>query len=134
MRDLMSVDFRRVKNLLHMDFHRVLHGKAFWVMVGITVFIPIMMLTQMSDVHDLATFIGGDSSAAGFSFGAGMSLSILIVLTGILLCIYIGKEYTSGQIKNIITSHANKCDYIFAKTVIAFLWTSVFNVILIKSP
>ena len=129
MRDLMSVDFRRVKNLLHMDFHRVLHGKAFWVMVGITVFIPIMMLTQMSDVHDLATFIGGDSSAAGFSFGAGMSLSILIVLTGILLCIYIGKEYTSGQIKNIITSHANKCDYIFAKTVIAFLWTSVFNVI-----
>lgn len=65
----------------------------------------------------------------GFPLAAGMSLSILIVLTGILLCIYIGKEYTSGQIKNIITSHANKCDYIFAKTVIAFLWTSVFNVI-----
>ena len=46
MRDLMSVDFRRVKNLLHMDFHRVLHGKAFWVMVGITVFIPIMIAVR----------------------------------------------------------------------------------------
>lgn len=129
MRDLMSVDFRRVKNLLRMDLHRMLHGKAFWVMVGVTIFIPIMMLTQMSDVHNLAAFIGDGGGTTGFSFGAGMSLSILIVLTGMLLCIYIGKEYTSGQIKNIITSHANKCDYIFAKTIIAFLWTSVFTAV-----
>lgn len=120
MRDLMSVDFRRVKNLLRMDLHRMLHGKAFWVMAGIAIFIPVMMLTQMGDVHDLMAFIGGSGSGAGFSFGAGMSLSILTVLTGMLLSIYIGREYTSGQIKNIITTHANKCDYILSKTIIAF--------------
>ena len=130
MRDLMSVNFRRVKNLLRMDFHRMLHGKAFWVMVGIAIYIPIMMLTQMGDVHDLMAFIGGSSGAGtGFSFGAGMSLSILTVLTGMLLSIYIGKEYTSGQIKNIITSHANKCDYIFSKTIIAFVWTTIFTLV-----
>lgn len=130
MRDLLSVDFRRVNNLLRMDFHRMLHGKAFWVMVGIAIFIPVMMLTQMGDVHDLMAFIGGGGGAsAGFSFGAGMSLSILTVLTGMLLSIYIGKEYTSGQIKNIITSHANKCDYILSKMIIAFVWTAIFTVV-----
>ena len=53
MHDLMSVDFRRVKNLLRMDLHRMLYGKAFWIMVGIAIFIPIMMLTQMGEVHNL---------------------------------------------------------------------------------
>lgn len=130
MRDLVSVDFRRVKNLLRMDLHRMIHGKAFWVMAGITVFIPVMMLTQMGEVRDIAAFIGGSGdTGAGFSFGAGMSLSILTVLTGILLSIYIGREYSSGHIKNIITSHANKCDYILSKTIIAFVWTAAFTAI-----
>lgn len=128
MRDLMSVKSSRVKNLFHMDLHRMLHGKAFWVMACIAVFIPVMMLTQMSDVKDIMSFIGG-TSAASSSLSSGMSLSILTVLTGLLLSITIGKEYASGQIKNIITSHANKCDYIISKTMIAFIWTLVFTVL-----
>ena len=55
-----------------------------------------------------------------------MSLSMLNVLTGILLTTYISREYRTGFIKNIITAHANKCDYILSKAVIALLCNVVF--------
>lgn len=100
MHDLLSLDRKRVYNLFRMDLHRMIHGKAFYVMVGITVFIPVMMLTQMSDVRDITMFIGSDVVSGG-SFGAGMNLSMLNILTGMLLAIYIGKEYTTGFIKNM---------------------------------
>lgn len=35
------------------EVHRKFHGKAFYVMVGIAVFIPVMMLTQMSGEKDI---------------------------------------------------------------------------------
>lgn len=129
MRDLFSVHFRRVKNLLRMDLHRMIHGKAFWVMACIAVFIPVMMLTQMGEAREIASFIGSTGAESSSAFGAGMSISILTILTGILLSITIGREYTSGYIKNIITSHANKCDYVISKAIIAFTWNVIFTII-----
>ena len=128
MRDLLSLNLKRVQNLFRMDLHRMLHGKAFYVMIGVTVFIPVMMLTQMSDVRDITMFIGSDVVSGG-SFGAGINLSMLNVLTGMLLSIYIGKEYTTGFIKNIITVHANKYDYLVSKGLIALICNVVFVVI-----
>lgn len=125
MRDLLSLNLKRVQNLFRMDLHRMLHGKAFYVMVCIAVFIPVMMLTQMSDVRDITMFIGSDVVSGG-SFGAGMNLSMLNILTGMLLSIYIGKEYTTGFIKNIITAHANKYDYLVSKGLIALICNIVF--------
>lgn len=125
MHDLLSLDLKRVRNLFRMDLHRMLHGKAFYVMIGITVFIPVMMLTQMSDVRDITMFIGSNVVSDG-SFGAGMNLSMLNILTGMLLSIYIGKEYTTGFIKNIITAHANKYDYLVSKALVALICNIVF--------
>lgn len=127
MHDMLSVNPGRVKSLFRMDWHRMVHGKAFWIMAVIAAFIPVMMLTQMSGVKNIMTFVGGSESSS--MLGGGMSLSILTVLSGILLSIFIGKEYTSGYIKNIITAHANKCDYIISKAMIAMVWNVAFTVI-----
>ena len=128
MHDLLSLNLKRVQNLFQMDLHRMLYGKAFYVMIGITVFIPVMMLTQMSDVKDITMFIGSDVVSSG-SFGAGMNLSMQNILTGMLLSIYIGKEYSTGFIKNIITVHANKYDYLMSKGLLALLCNIVFVVV-----
>lgn len=125
MRDLVSTSFHRVRALLRMDLRRLFHGKAFYIMIGIAVFIPVMMLTQMSGSNDLMSFIGSSGETTG-AFGADMSLSMLNVLTGILLTVYISREYRTGFIKNIITAHANKYDYILSKAVIALLCNVVF--------
>ncbi len=125
MSSLSTLSLKRVVHLFRMDLRRLLRGKAFYAMVAVSVFIPVMMLTQMSEIRDIATFIGSDGASGG-GFGAGMNLSILVVLTGMLLCIYIGGEYSTGFIKNIITAHANKLDYILVKLMVASICTATF--------
>lgn len=128
MSDLLSVNFQRVRNLFRMDLYRMIRGKAFYVMIGIAIFMPVMMLTQMSDVKDIMVFVGSSGAETAGAFGAGLNLSVLNILTGMLLCIYIGKEYTTGFIKNIITAHANKYDYIISKGMIALICNIVFTI------
>lgn len=128
MHDLFSVSPQRIRNLFRMDWHRMIHGKAFYVMAAIAIFMPVMMLTQMSDVQNVMMFVGSSDAVSG-GFGAGMNLSILTVLTGMFLSISISKEYSSGIIKNIIAAHANKCDYIISKSIIALICNAVFIVL-----
>lgn len=129
MRDLLSVNPQRVQNLFRMDLHHMIRGKAFYVMIGIAIFMPVMMLTQMSDVKDIMVFVGSSGTETAGAFGAGMNLSVLNILTGMLLCIYIGREYTTGFIKSIITVHANKYDYIISKGLIALICNVVFTIV-----
>ncbi|MGM9680668.1 MAG: ABC transporter permease [Eubacteriales bacterium] len=126
MRDLLSVNFKRVLNIYKMDLRKMMRGKAFYVMLAISIFIPVMMLTQMPGV-DSTLLLGGTGTGGADAFGGGaMGLSFLGVLSGILLCIYIGTDYSSGFIKNIAASHGNKFDYIIAKGMIALICNAVF--------
>ena len=121
MLDLLNINRQRVINLFKMDLRKMVHGKAFYVMLAVAVFIPIMMLTQMPGV-DSTMFLGGTDGNTAETFGGGaMGLNFLWVLTRILLSIYIGSDYTTGFIKNIVTSHANKLDYIISKGMTALV-------------
>ncbi len=48
MRDLLSVNPQRVKNLFRMDLHHMICGKAFYVMVGIAIFMPVSLSQDAS--------------------------------------------------------------------------------------
>lgn len=109
-----------------MDLRKIVRGKAFYVMLAISIFLPIMMLSQMPGI-DSTLFLGGMSAGSEEAFGGGaMGLTFLGVLSGILLCIYIGNDYSTGFIKNIVTSHGNKFDYIIAKGMVALLCNTAF--------
>lgn len=121
MHDLKTMNWSRVINLFRMDMRKMVRGKAFYVMLAVAVFIPIMMLTQMPAANT-TLFLGGTDGDTSEAFGGGaMGLSILWVLTGILLSIYIGSDYTTGFVKNIVSAHANKLDYIISKEMTAFV-------------
>lgn len=122
MRNLLSVNGKRVRNLFRMDLHRMLCGKVFYVMVILAAFIPISTLMQMGDAGSVTALIGGTGAAAG----SEMTLSILNMLTAIFLCVFMGKEYSSGFIKNVIPAHANKYDYLISKGLIALICNAVF--------
>lgn len=125
MHDLLTINPERLANVFKMDLHHLVRGKVLYVMIAIAVFIPVMMLTQMDGANDLMAFVGvsafPSAEAPGGTFGAGMSLSMLNVLTGILLCIYIGSDYKTGFIKSIVAAHANKYDYIISKALVALV-------------
>lgn len=131
MRDLMNINWKRVINLFKMDLRKMVRGKVFYIMIGVSVFIPIMMLTQMPGV-DSTLFLGGTSGGTSEAFGGGtMGLNFLWILTGILLCIYIGTDYSTGFIKNIVTAHANKLDYIISKEMIALVCNAILYIVYI---
>lgn len=129
MRDMLSVNFNRVLYIFKMDLRKMLRGKTFYIMLVISVLLPVMMLSQMPGT-DPVSFIGG--AGADTSFGGGaMGSTLFGVLTGILLCIYIGSDYSTGFIKNIVTFHGNKFDYIIAKSMVALLCNAAFYVVYI---
>ncbi|MGN0802052.1 MAG: ABC transporter permease [Candidatus Faecivicinus sp.] len=126
MHDLIAVKGSRIRNLFRMDLRRMLHGKAFYVMIVVAIYLPIMMITQIGGDSSVLSFIQGNGSFE--SFGT-LLVSMSNVLAGILLCIYIGQEYSSGFIKNIATVHANKFDYILSKGLIALICNVVFTIV-----
>lgn len=88
MHDLLTINPKRVVNLFKMDLYHLTRGRSFYVMVAIAIFIPVMMLTQMNGANNLMAFIGTggnhvSTAASSAASGAGMSLSMLNILTGI---------------------------------------------------
>lgn len=126
MRDLMKLKMKWVKDLFRMDMYRILHGKAFYILNGLMIFILVIMITQMSGSLSLNAFLGGSSD--GF-MSAGMDITMTTVLTGILLSVYIGNEFRTGIVKNIITMHSNKLEYILSKTMTAAVCDTIFVVV-----
>ncbi|MGN1102561.1 MAG: winged helix-turn-helix domain-containing protein [Huintestinicola sp.] len=110
MHDLKNLNWSRVINLFRMDLRKMVRGKAFYVMLAVAVFIPIMMLTQMPGT-DPALFLGGSSEGTADVFGGGaMGISILWVLTGILLSIYIGTDYIGALLRRAKIASSRKLE------------------------
>lgn len=126
MNDLKRLKPRWVMDLFRMDIYRIIHGKAFYILNGTMIFILVIMITQMSGTLPLASFLGGSSDSF---MSAGMDITMTTVLTGILLSIYIGKEFQNGIVKNIITMHSNKLEYILSKTLTAVVCDTVFIIV-----
>lgn len=126
MNDLKKLKPDWVMDLFRMDFYRIIHGKAFYILNGTMIFILVIMITQMSSTLPLASFLGGSSDSF---MSAGMDITMTTVLTGILLSVYIGKEFQNGIVKNIITMHSNKLEYILSKTLTAIVCDTVFVIV-----
>ena len=126
MNDLKKLKPGWVLDLFRMDFYRIVHGKAFYILNGTMVFILVIMITQMSSTLPLASFLGGSNDSF---MSAGMDITMTTVLTGILLSVYIGKEFQTGIVKNIITMHSNKLEYILAKALTAIVCDTVFVIV-----
>lgn len=124
-------------NLLRMDLYRIFRSKSFYICLGIL----------LIDLGFTASGNAADTSAALKDasllevFGQGIiSNGSYAVLLGILSSLFICVDFESGFIKNIMTAHENKWDYVLSKTIstciinflflaITFLASLLLNVI-----
>lgn len=120
-------------SLLKMDLHRLVRSKTFYVMLILCIVFPIMMFTSMKDnVGAAIDMLGPLTKTTTSSPLASMSgLGMLTILTGIFLAIFIGTEFQTGTIKNVMTFHADKKEYILSKAVIGMVATVSFMVLYI---
>ena len=134
----------RVKSMLKLDFYRLFHTPAFYIMLLIAAIIPAMVLSlsgvdmspppsnsthavntpQMSmpefdNTWQLIESTGGSAVADNpLDFAGFANINMLFIFAGLLMSIFVAHDYSSGFVKNIFTVHSKKIDYVISKSAV----------------
>jgi hypothetical protein len=134
--------FVRVRSMLKLDFYRLFHTPAFYIMLLIAAIIPALIMTSSGvDPNAAGTAVENTVAAAPvteienawqlvestrgtaseynmMNMGAFANINMLYIFAGLLMSIFVAHDYSSGFAKNIFTVHARKVDYVISKTAI----------------
>ena len=138
---------KRLKSMLKVDTRRMFLSPLFYIMVGISLVVPILILvmTSMMDgsvmvnsqtgeetiMHgfDYVWQILGSVSSSNSTEQTGMSMDIISMCNinmmyfaiAVLVCIFVCDDFRSGYAKNLFTVRSKKTDYVASKTIICFI-------------
>ena len=140
---------RRLRTMLSVDFRRMFTMPFLYIMVGICLIMPILILvmTTMMDgsvsvnpqtgvetviegfdnVWQIIGSVSSDFSAGNESATMDMSITamcninILYFIIAVLVCVFVSADFRSGYVKNLFTVRAKKSDYIISKTLVCFV-------------
>lgn len=120
-------------NLIKMDLRRTFRTPLFYaLLLGLGVMLGTFAMTgTMGESHSIAALIGPITASGDLMSGIGMSM--VLIFGAIYIVSMIGKDFSTGFIKNILTVHANKRDYILSKLAVSIVVSTsmmVFYVIL----
>jgi len=129
--------------MLKLDFYRLFHTPAFYMMLIIAAIIPAMVLSMgdieppvSSNPHAVSTEVstpsaeitnawqliestGGSAVADNpLDFAGFANINMLFIFAGLLMAIFVSHDYSSGFVKNIFTVHSKKIDYVVSKSAI----------------
>ncbi|MBQ7374168.1 MAG: ABC transporter permease [Clostridia bacterium] len=137
---------KRLDSMLNVDFRRMFTIPFFYIMVGISLVVPILILvmTTMMDGSvtvdpngnetimqgfDFVWQILGSVSSSGQDSSAMMSMDLVSMCNinmmyfavAVLVCVFVSDDFRSGYSKNLFTVRANKTDYVISKTLVTFV-------------
>ena len=134
---------KRLKSMLSVDFRRLFTMPLLYIMVGVCLVIPILILvmTTMMDgsvsvdpVTGVETVMEGfentwqaigsvssESAMMDMSLTGMCNINMLYFFVAVLVCIFVADDFRSGYAKNLFTVRAKKADYVISKTLIGFV-------------
>ena len=129
---------KRLKSMLKVDFKRMFTMSLVYIMAGVSLAIPILILvmtTMMSGEIDPTTgaeamqgftnvwqAIGSVSgSAMSMDLASMCNINMLYLLVAVFVCIFVSEDFRSGYAKNLFTVRSQKIDYVFSKTLVTFV-------------
>lgn len=134
---------KRLKSMLKVDFRRMFTTKLFYIMVGICLVMPILILvmttmmdgsvsvnpqtgeeTVMEGFENTWQAIGtvsSENSMMDMSLTGMCNINMLYFFIAVLVCIFISDDFRSGYAKNLFTVRAKKTDYVISKTLAGFV-------------
>ena len=142
---------RRINSMLNADFKRMMVSPFFYIIVGVSFAVPILILVMtnmmagtttvnpqtgipsepmqtFSYVWQIFGSISGDSSSsAGMTMDlvSMCNINMLYFACAVLVCIFISEDFKSGYVKNLFTVRVKKAEYVFSKTVVCFLGSAI---------
>lgn len=134
---------RRLKSMLSVDFRRMFTTPLLYIMVGVCLVIPILILVMTTMMDGSVTVdpqTGVETVMEGFDntwqvigslSGEGADLSmdmtgmcninLLYFFAAVLVCLFVADDFRSGYAKNLFTVRARKTDYVISKTLVGFV-------------
>ncbi len=126
----------RLKTMLKVDARRIFLTPALYIMLGVSLALPILILVMTS-------FMGGTNpetgeavetftnvwQAIGSAGGNAMNMdltsmcniNLLYFLVAIFVCLFVSEDFRSGYVKNLFTVRSKKLDYVLSKTIVLFV-------------
>ncbi len=145
----MSVKFenntfnKRVKSMLGVDFRRMFTSPLFYIMVGASLVMPILILvmTTMMDgsvsvdpqtgaetiiegfknVWQIIGSISGGEQSMSIDITSMCNINMMFFIIAVFVCLFVGADFSSGYAKNLFTVRSKKSDYIISKSITCFV-------------
>lgn len=120
---------KRIKGMLGVDFYRLFHTPLLYIFLAISAIIPAMVscLTMLPDqsgntmeplYSNVWQIIAASESLYVIkSISDYANMNMVFIFGGIMVSIFIGRDYKSGYVKQLFTTHAKKQDYMISKTL-----------------
>ena len=128
--NIQNNDFgKRLFTMLKVDFRRMFTMPTVWIMFGVSLALPVLILVMTSFVGsaEAGTFtnvwqaIGSaDGSAIRMDLTSMCNINLLYFLVAIFVCLFVGEDFSSGYAKNLFTVRSKRTDYVLSKTIVLF--------------
>ena len=134
-------------NLLRMDLQRLFKSRSFYIVLGITALLLILVTVMARSLSDPETLAAMEEQGAEIdesdrmmseyiqnmsqldfmheSLGSGF----LLVMTGIGMTLFVNGDFSSGFIKNICCVNPRRRDYVLSKVALAGIYSGVITVL-----
>ncbi len=134
---------KRLKSMLKVDTRRLFISPFFYIMVGISLVVPVLILvmtTMMDGSVSTNPQTGQETVMHGFDYvwqilgsvsststeQASMSMDLVSMCNinmmyfaiAVLACVFVCDDFRSGYAKNLFTVRAKKTDYVISKTIV----------------
>ncbi|MGN0346796.1 MAG: ABC transporter permease [Lachnospiraceae bacterium] len=132
---------KRLKSMLKVDFRRMFTMRLLYIMAGICLVMPILILVMTTMMDGSVTvdpqtgvetvvegfdntwqIIGTPASegSAEMSMIGMCNINMLYFFVAVLVCIFVTDDFRSGYSKNLFTVRAKKNDYVISKSLVGF--------------
>ena len=134
-------------NMLRMDLRRLLKSRSFYIVLGITALLLILVTVMARSLSDPETLAAMEEQGAEIdesdrmmseyiqnmsqldfmheSLGSGF----LLVMTGIGMTLFVNGDFSSGFIKNICCGNPRRRDYVLSKVALAGIYSGIITVL-----
>lgn len=136
-----STFLKRLKNDLKADFKRLSVSPLFYILVGIALVVPVLILV-MTTMTEGSVDVEGAEITAGFTSvwqiigtvsdssgaaGGGMdmlsmcNINLIYFAAAVLVALFVSEEFKCGYCKNFFTLRAKKGDYVISKNIVCLV-------------
>ena len=134
-------------NLLKTDIRRLLKSRSFYIVLGITALLLIMVTVMARSLSDPETLAAMEEQGAEVDESDRMmseyiqnmsqldlmhetlGSGFLLVMTGIGMTLFVNGDFSSGFIKNICCVKPRRRDYVLSKVALAGIYSGIITVL-----